>query len=270
MTTNARLPSLIAAALLLAASGAAASDEPTQCTTNGGGWTVSASDPFDATPCPVDRCTGITYNITPHRGEIPDHVALIVEHDAPIVVPSSNFITAPCAGDNVTGLAFRDCSSQTARINQNQQKVGPFDLVVTGALQPIGASIVVKKGKVAEQCRIASLGSLPDGFDPHGQVTSSETIEFKGCKLTIPKDKDTLEALPATVEGEGCVLVANGVPVNALSVSINGQPIGDGSWIKDGSAFSSGNESCTTRTVSGRLYTCCDCKSTTDPKPPCP
>ena len=41
----------------------------------------------------------------------------------------------------VTGLGLRDCSSQTARINQNQQKVGPFDLVVEGALQPVGASV---------------------------------------------------------------------------------------------------------------------------------
>jgi hypothetical protein len=52
------------------------------------------------------------------------------------VIPPSTFDTAPCVGDNVSGLAFRDCANQTARINQNQQKVGPFDLVVQGSLGP--------------------------------------------------------------------------------------------------------------------------------------
>jgi len=272
MTTRltTRLPYAIAAVLLFAAATAAASDPALQCTTNGGGWTVTATAPFDATPCPVERCTGMTYNITPHRGETPDHVAITVDWEPVIVIPPSTFDTPPCAGDNVSGLAFRDCANQTSRINQNQQKTGPFDLVVQGALFAIDGSIVVKKGRVIEQCRIATLGRQLDTFDPHGQVTSSQTLTFKGCETTIPVDPDTQQALPATVSGDGCVLIANGVPVQSLSVSINGQTLGTGTWIQDGSAFSNGNESCTTRTISGRLYTTCDCRSTTDPRPPCP
>jgi hypothetical protein len=264
---NARLPYVIAAALVFAAATAAASDPQLQCTTNGGGWTVTASAPFDAVPCPVDRCTGITYNITPHRGETPDHVAITVDWAPPIVIPPSTFDTPPCAGDTVTGLAFRDCANQTSRINQSQQKTGPFDLVVRGALGTIDGSIVVKKGKVIEQCRIATLGR--EVFDPHEQVTLSETLEFKDCSLTIPTDPISGDGLPATVAGDGCKLVANGLPPESLTVEINGQSIGNGTWFKDGSAFSNGNESCTTRIVSGRLYTICDCKSLTDPKPPC-
>src|SRR5262249_23516844 len=142
----------------------------------GGGWTVTASDPFEPASCPVDRCTGITYNLRANRGDIPDHVAILVQWDAPIVIPPSTYDTPPCAGDTVTGLGFRDCSSQTARINQNQQKVGPFDLVVQGVKKPLDGSIVVKKGKVVEQCRIATLGVPFDVFDAHEQITVSETI----------------------------------------------------------------------------------------------
>jgi hypothetical protein len=267
MTTTPRLSCWIAAALLLAAGGAAASDAPLQCATNGGGWIVTATGPWDSATCPVADCTGMTYNIAPLRGEVPDHVAILVEHDAPIVIPPSTFDTPPCAGDLVSGLGLRDCSSQTARINQNQQKVGPFDLVVQGVKKPEGASIVVKKGKVIEQCRIASLG-VPYDIDPHQQVATQQTYSFKGCSLTIPVD--ALTGIPglATVAGNGCKFVANNEPVESLSLTVNGSPIGNGTWASD-AALSTGDDSCTSRLVSGRLYTICDCKSITDPKPPC-
>jgi hypothetical protein len=264
---NFRLPLAIATAILFAAAMSAASEPVLQCTTNGGGWTVTATAPFDALPCPAEKCTGMTYNITPHRGETPDHVAITVDWEPQIIIPPSNFDTPPCAGDNVSGLAARDCANQTSRINQNQQKTGPFDLVVVGTLAPIHGSIVVKKGKVLEQCRIATLGT--EAFDPHAQVTLTETLEFKGCSLTIPTDPMTGKGLPATIAGAGCKIVANGEPPEAMTVEINGQSIGDGTWFKDGSAFSNGDESCTNRIVGGRLYTMCDCKSLSDPKPPC-
>jgi hypothetical protein len=270
MTTNSRFSCWVAAALLLAAAGASASDAPLQCTTSGGSWIVRASDPFDAVPCPVGNCTGITYNLTPTRGDTPDHVVVLVEHDTPIVIPPSTFDTAPCVGDNVTGLGVRDCSKQTARINQSQAKNGPFDLVVQGVVKPMGASIVVKKGtKVTEQCRIQSLG-VPYDIDPHQQVASEQTYTFKTCKLKIPVDPKTGIPGTATVEGDpSCKILANNESVDALSVSVNGSPIGNGTWASDG-GFSTGENSCTNRIVSGRLYTICDCKTIPpDPRPPC-
>jgi hypothetical protein len=268
MATNARLPILFAAVLLLVAFGAAASDAPSQCTTSGGGWVVNVSDPFEPASCPVARCTGLTYTLTPLRGEIPDHVAVLVEHDAPIVIPPSTFDTPPCAGDVVTALGFRDCSSQTARINQNQQKVGPFDLVVQGVKKPEGGSIVVKKGKVVEQCRIATLGVPFDVFDPHEQISVSETIQFKACTLTIAKDPITGEPGVGALSGN-CKFVANGAPLDSLSLAIGDTEIGHANWASINASLSSGSDSCTTRTISGRLYSFCDCTGTTDPRPPC-
>jgi hypothetical protein len=256
------------AAALLAAGGATASDEPLQCTTNGGGWTVTATQPFDAATCPVADCTGMTYTITPLRGEIPDHVAITVEHDTPIVIPPSTFDTAPCAGDLVSGLAFRDCSKQTARINQNQQKVGPFDLVVQGVVKSEGGSIVVKKGKVAEQCRIATLGLPYDVFDPHQQVATQQTYQFKQCSLTIQVDPVTGAPGDGVLSGAGCKFVANNAPVGSVALTIGGVPLGNSTFISDGDQANGAN-SCSTRTISGRVYSFCDCTSLTDPRPPC-
>lgn len=268
MKANARLGCWIVIALLVAATNAAASDAPSQCTTNGGGWTIDVSAPFEPVSCPVERCTGLTYNITPRRGEVPDHVAVLVDHETPIVIPPSTFDTAPCVGDNVTGLGFRDCSSQTARINQSQQKTGPFDLVVEGVVRPIGASIVVKKGKIIEQCRIASLGEPFEVYDAFAQVRTSETIQFKHCTMTLPIDPVTGEPGDATLTGSGCKFVTNGAPIQSLSLSIDGVPLGNGNWAADG-GVSTGSNSCTTRTVGGRVYSFCTCTATTDPRPPC-
>jgi len=267
MSSKTRLPIWTAAALLFVAGAAAAHDAPTQCTTNGGSWTVNVSAPFQPMTCPADSCTGLTYNIIPRRGETPDHVAVLVDHSTPIVIPPSTYDTAACAGDNITGLGARDCSSQTARVNQNQQKTGPFDLVVQGTVVPIGGSIVVKKGNKVEQCRIATLGV--EGYDPHSQVSTSETIQFKGCTMTIPVDPITRQPGIASLTGTGCKFVANGDPIESLDVTVNGHSLGQGKWISENAAFSNGDDSCSTRTVSGRLYSVCDCKSLTDPKPPC-
>jgi hypothetical protein len=268
MTANVRLGYSSAIALLFASAAASASDAPSQCTTSGGGWTVNVSAPFEPVSCPAERCTGLTYNLTPRRGETPDHVAVLVDHEPPIVIPPSTFTSAPCSGDTVSGLGFRDCSSQTARINQSQQKTGPFDLVVEGVVKPIGASIVVKKGKVIEQCRIASLGAPFEVFDPHAQVRTSETIQFKHCEMTIPVDPITGEPGEATLTGTGCKFVANGSPVQSLSLTVDGVPLGNGNWAADG-GVSTGSNSCTTRTISGRLYSFCTCTASTDPRPPC-
>ena len=258
---------LLAAALVLAAAAAQATDAPLSCNTDGGGWTVTATAPFSAANSPGGgTCTGITYTIFPRRGEIPDHVALLAEHDVDIVVPTSNFISAPCAGDTVSLLGFRDCSTKAVRLNQNLQKVGPFDLIVQDKLQAVPSSIVVKKGKVVEECRIASLGRPYDVFDEHAQVTTSTTIDFEGCVATIPTDVSTGEGGAATLTGSGCKFVANGVPVGQAKLIVDGKDVG---FLNHGVGYvSSGSDSCTTKVISNKLYTWCTC-AIGDPRPPC-
>jgi hypothetical protein len=256
--------------LLLPGSGTFASDAPDECVTSGGGWTVRATDVY-AADCGGLDCTGISYAVVPNRGQTPDHVAVLVEHDANVIVPGSKNVAEPCAGDTVTSLGARDCSSRAVRMNQNSE-TDSFDLVAEGEQVAVGSSIVVKKGKTTEQCRIASLGAPNLFLDDNAQYTTSQTIDFTGCVVSIPTDLAG-EGGPATLTGPGCAFVANGVPSGIAQLIVDGKDVG---FLTQGSGYvSSGTDSCTTRIINRRIYSWCTCEDTdgdgasNDPSPPC-
>jgi len=290
--TTAIASTLTILSLALTVGIAGATDKPMSCTTDGGGnWTVTAVGPLSIT-CPgglVGDCTEVRYQIVSNFGLLPDHVAVLAEHDAAVVIPESRFVSPPCTGDSVTLLGTRDCSTQAVRMNQNAD-THSFELAVLGAKDLTTSSIVIKKGKVIEECRIAALGT--ETFNPNSQRITTEELTFKGCTVRIPRDPITGEAGEAVISGDGCVFVANGTPVGSGELLINGQSVGMLTY-GDG-ALSSGTASCTTKVISNRLYTWCTCArycsnnatkqcttntdcvspgfcpQTSDPRPPCP
>jgi len=274
-TTSSLNAALMAALFLgIVAGQAVASDAPLQCTTDGAGnWRIVAVGPFATTCAGGSECTAIEYDIIPTKGVQPDHVAILADHDVAVVLPESRNVSAPCVGDTVTLLGTRDCSRQAVRINRDAE-TGFFEMVGGGQLGPIGSSIVVKKGKTIEQCRIASLGGLPAKFDPNAQVSTSQSLNFKGCTLTIPTDPVTGEGGMATIQGDGCAILANGRPINAGELLVDGVSVGNLTYGEGG--FSSGVASCTTKVISRKLYTWCTCDDVNgdgipdDPRPPCP
>lgn len=292
LAATTRIPTALAFVFVALTAGAAgATDRPMSCTTDGSGnWTVTAVGPLTVT-CPTGvtgDCTGVKYTIVSNLGLLPDHVAILAEHDAAVVIPESRFVSPPCSGDSVTLLGVRDCSTQAVRMNQNLETQF-FDLVVQGAKDLTSSSIVVKKGKVIEECRIASLGT--ETFNPNAQRTTMEELTFKGCTVRIPTDPITGEGGMATLSGTNCVFVANAAPVGTGELLVNGQSVGMLTY-GDG-AISSGTASCTTKVVSNKLYTWCTCArycsnnstrqctgnadcvspgtclQTSDPRPPC-
>ncbi len=249
-----------------------ASDAPLTCTTGGGAnWTVTVNGPAPVSCAGGEACTEIDYNITPNKGLQPDHVAILVEHDIEVVPQEGATVYSACQGDSVTLLGFRDCSSQTVRLNRDAF-TGFYELVGKGNTAPIGASVVVKKGKIVEQCRIASLGR--ESFDVNAQVTTNQEINFKGCIVNIPTDPTTGEGGPATISGPNCVFVANAEPVSTGELLVNGQSVGILSF--GNGALSSGTASCTTKVINRKIYTWCTCTDVNgdhipdDPIPPCP
>ena len=258
--------------IVLTASTIRASDVPLECTTDGAhNWKVKLVGPLTVT-CPGGGdCTEVDYVITPLKGQQPDHVAVLTEHDMNVVVPEARHVYAPCVGDSVTLMGIHDCSSSAVRINKNVEK-GAFELVVTGLKALRGKSIVVKKGKIQERCSIASLGQ--DDFDVNALRPTSQELFFKGCTVTIPTDPITGEGGAATISGPGCKFVANGDPVGNAQLVVNGINVGDG--LTGDGFLSNGQGSCTTKIISRRLYTWCTCADVTgdgvpdDPKPPCP
>jgi hypothetical protein len=143
--------------------------------------------------------------------------------------------------------------------------------VVAGAKAPSSSSIVVRRGS-NERCEIASLGV--DHFAPEEEILTSQVIVFKGCTVTIPIDHVTGKPGTASISGDNCVFLANGLPIGHGELKINGISVGN---LTRGDGFiSSGTSSCTTKVISDLLYTWCTCADTdgdnipNDPIPPCP
>jgi hypothetical protein len=234
-------------------------EPPMTCTTNGSGhWRVSATGPL-ATTCPGiagGECVEIQYSITPLRGKYPDHVAVIADHTVDVVVSDSRNLFRACDGDNVTFIGIRDCSTRAVRMNKSSD-THTFDLAARGAPNLVGKSIVVKKGSIIEECRIASFG--PTTCDPKAQQTAKETFTFDDCVVEIEIDPCTGEPGVATVVSGDCAIDTG--PVESLQLVINGTTqnvtVGDG-WI------SSGENSCTTRLYGGKKYTTCSCVDESD------
>jgi hypothetical protein len=274
--------------LLAAVATASAAEVPFACTTNGGGnWAVTASAPISIVcpqtgNCPALRsgllsgntgfyepcypgggeCTAIQYSVVKLKGLYVEHVAILADHEVVVVPAHSWDLAQPCNGDPVTEIGIRDCSTQAVRLNKNSE-TQLFDLIVEGDASPITSSIVVKKGKVIEECRIASLGPLT--VDLKAQLTTKETFQFDDCEVEIAINPFTGQPGEASVISGDCAVSAE--PVQNLQLVINGQAqevnTGDG-WL------STGTDSCTTRLYRGVSYVTCNCKNATDPSPPCP
>lgn len=250
---------VFAAATAATATEAPTTEPPMTCTTNGSGhWRVSAVGLLPTT-CPTaagGECVEIRYSITPLRGKYPDHVAVIADQSVDVVVSDSRNLFRACDGDNVTGIGIRDCSTRAVRLNK-QSDTQTFDLVARGAPSLVGKSIVIKKGSIIEECRIASMG--PTTCNPKAQQAAKETFTFDDCIVEIELDPCTGEPGVATVVSGDCAIDSG--PVETLQIVINGTTqnvtVGDG-WI------SSGENSCTTRLFGGKKYTTCSCKDDSD------
>jgi hypothetical protein len=262
----------LALAGALIATSVAATEIPFQCTTNGlGSWTVTAVGPTPFS-CNDDTatCTRMTYKVTRNLGRSASNVAVLVDHDTTVITPGSSHVAPPCDGEGVTKIGIRDCSHKAVSLFPEES--GDYVVEAEGDRAAISSSIVLKKGNVIEECRIASLGS--QRIDPNAQMQTAQQVTFKGCTVTIPVDPVTGEPGVATIEGDNCVFVANAEGINSGELKINGIDVGTLTY-GEGSV-SSGESSCTTKVVNRRLYTWCTCADTdgdgvpNDPIPPCP
>jgi hypothetical protein len=265
---------------VLAVAGGARAEEPLSCATNSatnpdgrgaGTWTVTATPPFEVT-CPDGSvCTAMNYVVS---GVQPDHVVVQVSADVDVVNPDERFVSGTCDKDPATGVGGM-CHMQTVRLNSASNKQ-TFALVVHGKKVAVPSTVNVDKGKIAEACRIASLGA--DGpIDAFQSVAQLTTIAFKTCKVNVPKNP--LDGSPgiATFASDSdpkCRFLANAEPLENLSLQVNGQAVGLTRFSTDFEA-GSGEGSCSTQVIRGRIYSFCTCTDANgdgipdDPRPPC-
>jgi hypothetical protein len=263
MKTNGKIRVLIAMfALGITTTGETyASDAPFACTTNGGGnWSIVATAP-QVTTCPSGgTCTKITYDIVPLKNNSADHVATLVEHDQIVEISESGDVYTECEGDPVTELGLRDCSTKAVRLN-DENDTGKFDLYVQGdKVVATDSTIVVKKGRIVEECRIASLGSSCEPVcNPKAQTASKDTFVFDDCEVEIALNPCTGDPLSATTVSGTCAVGA--VSIDEIKIEINGVlqdvTVGEG-WL------SSGEDSCTTRWFNRKPYVTCSCTNVSD------
>jgi hypothetical protein len=279
---TARALALVVAFAGITGSAPVRAEEPLACTTSSafpdakgaGRYTITATAPF-STPCADgSECTGMTYVVQPNSYYTPDHVVIQVAADVEVDGLTSCTLAGTCDKDTRTGVGG-DCHMQTLRLNPAADKK-TFQLVVRGNQDVVPSTVYVNKGKVLEACRIASLGTEP-ALDEFQSVAESTTLAFKGCKVIIPKS--TSDGVPGVAtfaedSDPACAFVANAEPLANLSLQVNGMPVGDTKFATDFEA-GSGDDSCSTQVIRGRVYSFCTCADTNgdglpdDPRPPC-
>jgi hypothetical protein len=262
--------SLIAVAAVVAATGATAqgTTPPQSCTTTNL-WSVTATGPTTG-PCPgsPDTCTAIAYSI-PGIGALQpstDHVATLVHADVvPFALdpPASKFANACGAGDSVTGFGIYACHEQAVRLNAGQTKNDEFRIVAKGTWVATKTTLLVKKGKSIGSCTIVGLGPQPTPT----VAPVTEVLTHAGCAVQFTLDGATGSVLSAALvpelsdkplcepnppnRNDCCSLLID--DVQNLEITLGGQLLGTG---KFGNGYvQSGDASCTTRIVGGRVYT---------------
>jgi hypothetical protein len=225
-----------------------------------------------AGPCPVTSATptecapsgdytGIKYQVTGN----PDHVATVVTANNVVVSVPGNQFYAACAGDPVTGLGAQSCHERAVKVNPDAY-TGEFWLVVEKSKGAVLESIVAKKGSCVKPFAIAGLGY---DVNPFAATQKTETVNFKGCAVTFVRDILTGAVLSAALDPDQSTLPlchsTNASPccsdviisdVDKLSLSLNVPGVGDLGTGQIGDGYiSSGENSCTTRVIGGRVYT---------------
>jgi len=240
-----------------------------------GAYLVQAFGPTFVT-CGTGDCTQIEYKIS---GGIPDHAATVVASGfADCSTPSIVSVTggkvggnqpyAPGVGDPVTGLGRYACHEEATKINP-VDAVTQFKIVVAGQRSAAPKSVVTKKGGTTRSCEIVGIGEQITGPNPFSTNLKVETLVFKGCAVTFQYNLTTGEVMSAVLEPQPtsskppcavgvsndptCCWFNEGEPVSGLSLTLNGQSLGDGQF---GEGYiSSGTGSCTTRVIGGKVYT---------------
>ena len=256
---------VVAAAVLLATPSVNAGGSRDTCSTFSPTVTVVAG------PCPVlngtpSACqpagastdfTGIKYRVTGS----PDYVAALVTANNAIV--SAGRVNAPCVGDEVTELGERSCHEQAISFSCGSVTTDIW-IVVKGRKAAVLQSVAVKKNSCVKSFAVPGLGV---DVNPFQQTQTTETVNFKGCAVTFTKDVNSgaivnavlepppLSTKPACASGQNdgtCCAFNGGEDVSHLELTLNGQPLGSGQF-GDG-YVSSGDHSCTTRVIGGRVY----------------
>jgi len=231
---------------------------PTSCNVGDFQFSVSSGPSFVNCPVPIlgDQCTQIVYHVSGSP-----EVVLALEGEGVVFVSSSSptspaTIADPCDGINNFGRG--SCHEQAVETSPDDS--GDFSITLAGLREPAATSVAIDPDHA---CRILGIG-LEAGPNTNQTTQRTETINFKGCMVEFTRDAATGEVVRARLlpnkdlQCTGPSLTEGGIinprPVGELQLTLpDGTSLGNGTF-GDG-YISSGNSSCTTRVIGGRVYT---------------
>jgi len=215
-------------------------------------------------PCPVSNpespaCsaqgnfTGIKYQNT---GSSADHLATLVTRNNTVSGATGNQTYNACSGDPLTGLGKHSCHEKAVKINPYGQTVA-FWVVVDGRKAAVETSVAAKKGSCIKSFAKPGLGL--EGPNAFLTTQKTETLVFKGCAVTFELNATTGEVVNAfndPSQSDPTVTCSDLIvsTVDKLNLTLDG--VGNLGFGQVGDGFiSSGEDSCTTRVIGGRVYT---------------
>jgi hypothetical protein len=263
---------LVAAAGLMAAPEAAATGGcPTWTVTYQGPCAVSSSTPSACLPAGTDGpFTAVRYSIS--GSHISNVATLVTVNNLGniSVVPSTGVsIAKPCFGDSSTNLGKNSCHEIAVRINPNAS-TWSFWVVVPGRKQSVPTSIAVKTGACTKAYLVPGLGFDTNAF---ALAQKKETINFKGCAYDFAYDSLTNDVVSTDFNEDqstkplcglsdppgSCCSQLISTTIDKLKLMLDADvcevPPCDLGLPKFGDGYvSSGEDSCTTRVIGGKLY----------------
>lgn len=230
-------------------------------------WTVSATGPTYSGSGTAVR-TSITYTVGLLTAQQPDHFATLIAADDPsatVTGVTSASIAMPCEGDNLTLLGRLSCHERTVRVNPAPSQMS-FTVSLAGVRPLVPYSFVVRNNKNLSSCVIAGLG--PQTEETPAPVTEIIREPSSDCAVEFTKDIATGKVINAELTPESVLLGCDFIqtPVENLRLSVKGLSSCPVPTLPDGSCpigtakfgegyVHSGDSSCTTRIIGGRVYT---------------
>jgi hypothetical protein len=239
------LSSAVMAAGLIAATGAMAQvappgPAPTSC--QAGNTIVSVTAGPAIVNCPdstTGQCTEIQYSVSGSASDFTstDHLGALEGLGVAYVKGGTTFCSpSPCSifpagqGDPLTDLGRLAVHEQAVRVNPNDIKSTSFTIGLVGARSSSPTSVVVKKGKAINSCRIQGIGGADAGGNPLATFTSlrEDVVGPKNCTIRATTDKTTGVTTVQLTQGSinnGCSLEKINLPDVELTVNGRTGPI---------------------------------------------
>lgn len=260
---------LITLGLFAAPALALAEDPPLECTTTSPGhgrWTITTDGP-QVVKCSdlelgAGKCTVITYEIEKNTHKKANVVTTLVQ-DVEVLYPDSHQVFPPGIGDPVTKAGQFSAHEQAVRFKKYGSHIDSITVVVRGVKVATPTSVVVKFGGLTEACRIAGLGADP-AIPAVAPSQMFEVVEGDECTLKLLKNPFTgivtsAEIIPEMSEPDCNFLnqsseqmSSQGLPIETIELMTDGQSLGNLRYAEGTTV--SGENSCTTLFIGGRLY----------------